>query len=312
VSFGVVLCLVLVGVYGLTSLLLSIVVAVSWGAGFHRMRSTSNDFFAMRLLPTVGAAVLTLTVALPAFLIYEPAHELEEVGPFLVALVLLALVTAGAGIVRSGRAWLAGRGLLRNCGPDERWSGGDGPEVDLIDIPEPIVAVVGGWRPRIVAAKHVFGACSPEEFREVVAHEAAHLSTRDNLKLFLLVVSPDALAWLPCAATLTASWRTAAEFEADEHATGSDPRKRVALASALIKVARLSTGPKSPLPALSMPVALDDVEGRVRQLLSPVPKTARTCTVKSLIVCASLIPLIAMPLYGLVHLLIEALVALGR
>jgi hypothetical protein len=312
VSFVVMLCLVLVAVYGLTSLLLSIVVAVTWRAGLDRMRSTSNDFLAMRLLPTGGAALLTLAVVLPAFVIYEPAHEFEAVGPFLMALVLLALVTAGAGIVRGWRACVAGRAFLRNCGPPERWSMGDGQKVDLIDISEPIVAVAGGWRPRIVAAKHVFGACSQEEFRAVLAHEGAHVSTRDNLKLFLLVVSPDALAWLPCGATLLARWRAAAELEADEHATGSDPRKRVALACALIKVARLSTGAGSPLPVLSMRVALDNVEGRVRQLLSPLPNPARTTAIKTLMACASLVPLIAVPLYGLVHLFIEALVALGR
>jgi hypothetical protein len=145
------LCLVLVAVYGLTSLLLSILVAVTC-AGLDRMRTTSNDLLAMRLLPTGGAVLLTLTVVLPAFLIYEPAHELEEVGPFLVALVLFALVTAAAGIVRGWRACVAGRALLRNCGPPDRWSSGDGQKVDLIDIPEPIVAAVGAWRPRIVAA----------------------------------------------------------------------------------------------------------------------------------------------------------------
>ncbi len=311
-SFAVVLCLVLVAVYGLTSLLLSIVVAVTWRAGLERIRSTSNDLLAMRLLPTTGAALLTVTVVLPAFLIHEPAHELEKVGPVLVALVLLALVTAGAGIVRGWRAGVAGRALLRNCGPRERWSTGDGQKVDLIDIAEPIVAVVGGWRPRIIAAKHVFGACSQEEFRAVLAHEAAHVSSRDTLKLLLLVVSPDALAWLPCAATLAACWRAAAEFEADEHATGSDTRERVALAAALIKVARLSTGTQSPLPSLSMPVALDDVAGRVRQLLAPSSKTARTITIRSLIACASLVPLIAVPFYGPVHLFIEALVTFGR
>jgi Zn-dependent protease with chaperone function len=306
------LCLVLVGVYGLTSLLLSILVAITWRASLDRMRWTSNDFLAMRLLPTGGAALVTLSVVLPAFLIYEPAHKFEEVGPFLVALVVFAVVTAGAAVVRGWRACLAGRALLRNCGRSDRWCSGDGQKVDLIDIPEPIVAAVGAWRPRIVAAKYVFGACSPEEFREVVAHEAAHVSTRDNLKLFLFVISPDALAWLPGGATLTASWRAAAEFEADEHATGPNPRKRVALASALIKVARLSTGTKSPLPVLSMPVVLDDVEGRVRQLLSPSRSTPRTTTLKRLMSCAALVPLVAVPLYRLVHLFVEALVALGR
>jgi hypothetical protein len=61
-----------------------------------------------------------------------------------------------------------------------------------------------------------------------------------------------------------------------------------------------------------MPVVLDDVEGRVRQLLSPSRSTPRTTTIKSLMACAALVPLIAVPLYRLVHLFVEALVALGR
>jgi hypothetical protein len=312
VSFAVVLCLALLGVYGLTSLLLSILVALAWRAGLNRMHSTSNDLLAIRLLPTAGAALLALTVVLPAFLIYEPAREPEEVGPLLMALALWALATAAAGIVRGWRACLAGRALLRSCGPPERWSMGDGQKVELINTREPIVAAIGGWRPRIVAAKHVAGACSSEEFREIVAHEAAHVSSRDNLKLLLLVVSPDALAWLPCGAALAARWRAAAEFEADEHATGSDPRKRVALASALIKVARLATGTQSATAALSMSVALDDVDGRVRQLLAPSRSAARTIAVRSLMACAVVVSLTAVPLYGRVHQFIEALVALGR
>jgi Zn-dependent protease with chaperone function len=312
VSFAAMLWLVLVAVYALTSLLLSILVAAIWRVGLGRMRATSSDFLALRLLPTAGAALLTFTVVLPAFLSYEPAHELEAVGPFLVALAVLAVVTAAAGVLRGWRAVVAGRILMRSCGRPGYWSTADGQNVDLFDIPEPIVAVVGGWRPRIIAAKRVLGACSPEEFHEIVAHEAAHVSARDNLKLLLFVISPDVLAWLPCGATLAAHWRAAAEFEADEHAAGSDPRKRVALASALIKVARLATGTRSALPALSMSVALDDVEGRVRQLLSPSRKLARATAVKALMACSLLVPVLAVPLYGLVHLFIEGLVALGR
>jgi Zn-dependent protease with chaperone function len=312
VTFAVMLCLVPIGLYGLTSLLLSIFVAVTWSAGLDRMCSRSEDFLILRLLPPSGAALLTLTVVLPAFLIHEPAHELEKIGPCLVAFVLLALITVGAGIVRAWRALVAARALLRSWPPVDSWSVTEGQTVYFINIPEPIVAVVGGWRPRIIAAKHVFGACTPEEFRQVMAHEAAHVSTQDNLKLLLLVASPDALAWLPCAAALAARWREAAEIEADERATGSDPRKRVALASALIKVARLSTGADRPLPALSMPIALDDVEGRVRRLLSPAPNTSRIINIKGLMACATLVPVIAVPFYGFVHQFIEALVSFGH
>jgi hypothetical protein len=312
VSSTAMLCLVLVASYGLTSLLLSMLVAVAWRIGLARMCSSSHDFLALRLLPAGGAALLTLTVILPSFLIYEPDRQIEEVGPFLIALVLSVLITVSAGIIRGGRAGWAARTLLQNCGPADCWCAEDGQKVDLIDIPEPIVAVVGGWRPQIVAAKHVFGTCSSEEFRQVIAHEAAHVSSRDNLKLLLFLISPDALAWLPSGAALAARWRAAAEFEADERATGSDPRKRVALASALIKVARLSTGAHRAFPVLSMPVALDDMEGRVRQLLSPSPRTTRTTALKDVLAWISAVPIIAVPLYGPVHQFIEALVALGR
>ncbi len=62
---------------------------------------------------------------------------------------------------------------------------------------------------------------------------------------------------LPLGAALMARWRSAAEFEADEGATGVDPHKRLALASALVKVAGLSAGadsrPWSRSPFESMP-----------------------------------------------------------
>jgi Zn-dependent protease with chaperone function len=298
--------------YGLISLTLSILVAIAWRFGLARMCSSSRDFLALRLLPAGGATLLTLTVVLPSFVVYEPGSQIEEAGPFLMALVFLVLIIVSAGIVRAGRAVWAARALLQSCGSTDHWCAEDGQRVDLIDIAEPIVAVVGGWRPQIVAARQVFVTCSSEEFRQVIAHEAAHVSSRDNLKLLVFLISPDALAWLPSGVALAARWRAAAEFEADERATGSDPRKRVALASALTKVARLSTGARRPLPALSMPVALDDMEGRVRQLLSLSPRTTRRTALNGVVTWVAVLPLIAVPLYGHVHQFIEALVALGR
>ena len=74
-SFTETLCLVLAAVYALACILLSIGVALSWHAGLERRRSSPIELLTLRLLPAVGAAFLTLTVALPAFLIHEPHHE---------------------------------------------------------------------------------------------------------------------------------------------------------------------------------------------------------------------------------------------
>jgi Zn-dependent protease with chaperone function len=184
--------------------------------------------------------------------------------------------------------------------------------VGIVDVREPIVAVVGGWRPRIVASKRILFTCSSEEFSQVIAHEVAHVSARDNLKLLLLVFAPDPLAWHPAGAALQAQWRATVERDADERATGADRRKRLALASALVKVARLSAGAALPLPALSMPIAVDDVECRVRELLAPPPPAERTRRISKFAMCLSLVPLMGVPLYGAVHRFIEMLVAFGR
>jgi hypothetical protein len=59
-----------------------------------------------------------------------------------------------------------------------------------------------------------------------------------------------------------------------------------------------------------MPVALDDVEGRVRQLLAPA-RTASPAISQALAAFALLMPVAAAPLQGVVHELVETLVRFG-
>jgi beta-lactamase regulating signal transducer with metallopeptidase domain len=180
-----------------------------------------------------------------------------------------------------------------------------------VDVAEPLAAVVGAWHPRIVTAESVKSACSHDEFQQVIAHEAAHIQAWDNLKLLLLVATPDALAWTPLDTALTNRWRAAAEREADQRATGDDPRKRVALASALIKVARLLNTSNRGRRGLSMPAVIDDVPSRVRHLLEPPTQPFPATILHVLASCAVVIPVAALPLYALVHEVIELLVGFG-
>ncbi len=311
-SFALTLCLVLLAAYALASLLLSALIAVACRAGLGRAPLASRDLLVIRLLPAAGAGLVALTVVLPAFLTNEPARDVEVVGPLLVALALFALLLIGAGACRGYRAWAAAERFLREVRSVGRWSASAGRRVHILDLADPIVAVVGGWRPWIVAARRVMDECTPEEFAEVVAHETAHVRARDNLKRLLLVASPDPLAWLPLGATLIDRWRTAVEFEADAAATGDDPRRRIALAAALVKVARLSSGIARSRPTLSMTIAADDVEGRVRRLLERLPAACRPARIRGLAALALLVPVASLPLHGLVQDLIEFLVAFGR
>jgi Zn-dependent protease with chaperone function len=310
-SSALILGIVLLATFGLAALVLAALLSIAWYAGLNRMRTAAADLLALRLLPVAGALVFAVTVVLPAFLNYEPHQDREAIGPLLVMLAGFAVLTLGHGIWRGWCACAAARSLLRRCGTSKPWAAEDGHRVQVVDAGEPIIAVVGAWRPRVITAECVIAACTRDEFRQVVAHEAAHLAARDNLKLLLLRACPDALAWTPLGALLSERWRRAAEFAADQRATGDDPHKRVALASALIKVARLFDASHYARHALTMSVALDDIEGRVRQLLAPA-HTASARISSGLALCALLTPVAALPLYALVHELVELLVRFGR
>jgi len=307
---ALILAIALLATFGVATSLLAGLVAMAWYAGLSRARLAAADFLALRLFPVAGALLFALTVVLPAFLICEPHQDREAVGPLLLILATFAVLTLSQGIWRGWRACARARSLLHECGPAKRWVVENGQSVQVVEVAEPIIGVIGSWRPQLITAECVISACTRDEFRQVVAHEAAHLSARDNLKLLLLLACPDALAWTALGATLCESWRTQAEFAADQRATGSDPLKRVALASALIKVARLFDTGHRARQALTMPVALDDVEGRVRRLLAPAPAASATIS-KALASFALLMPLAAIPLYALIHQLIETLVRSG-
>jgi len=320
VSFDVTFPLVLLAAYGLFNLLLSAAVALAWRAGLARHLTGAGAVLSLRLLPAAGSAALVLTIVLPAFLIYEPRHAHDHPGPLLVVSALFTLLVLGDGFRRGLSLRRATKALIRGSQPLHTRTTGAGREVTVINIREPLVGVVGGLRQRIIAARSVAAACDHEEFGQVLAHEAAHMDARDNLKLLLLVTMPDALAWLSAGSALTAHWRAATELDADERASGADPRKRVALASALIKVARLSLASGRPRAASRVGTQLSGLEQRVRRLLAPSPAAAAGFPDRfsgrfpgwRLLTCALLVPLLAVPLYASVHRFIEVLVAFGR
>lgn len=308
-SFDLTFPLVLLAAYGLFNLLLSAGVVLAWRAGLRLHLTDADAVLSIRLLPAMGSAALVLTVILPAFLLYEPRHAHDQPGPLLVFSALFTLLVLGDGVRRGLRAWRATRALMRSAQPHVTSPAAGGTEVAVINVKEPLVGVVGGLRQRIVAARSVASACDDEEFRQVLAHEAAHMDARDNLKLLLLLTMPDALAWSSTGSALTEHWRAVTELEADERASGADPRKRIALASALIKVARLSLASGRPRKAPRVSTQLSGLEQRVRRLLAPSVAMGRSFRARRVLTCALLVPLLAVPLYASVHRLIEALVA---
>jgi beta-lactamase regulating signal transducer with metallopeptidase domain len=306
------LLLAMLAAYGLASLALTALVVVAWRAGLERLDLSADELLALRLVPCAGALLLVATVMLPAFLAHEPPQQVETIGVLGAALAALAVGFMLAAARRGWRASATARRLLQGAAQLAERIECDGRHVDVLAIRHPIVAAVGTLRPRIVAAESVRAACSSAEFRQVVAHEAAHIAARDNLKLLCLLASPDVLTWLPLGRSLATRWRTAAEYGADARSTGTDRHKRLALASALVKVARLTGEPMAPRVDLSLAVAADEVAGRVRRLLAPAEDAPRRRHLKLLVPGLLVVPVAALPLYESIHGLLEALIAVGR
>lgn len=304
--------LVMLAAFGALNLLLSAAVAVVWHRVGHARPARADAVLCIRLLPAIVSATLVLTVVLPAFLLHEPPHAHDEPGPLLVVLALFALAALADGVRRGLNAWRDAHALMHGARTLPGRSVSGTVKVSLVEVNAPLVAVVGGWRQRIIADPCVAAACDREEFHQVLAHETAHMDARDNLKLFAMLAAPDALAWLPAGRALTQHWRDATELEADERASGADPRKRLALASALIKVARLSIASAHPRGSARVNSGIGGIEARVRLLLAPCPKRPRGSSGLRLVACALVLPLLAVPLYAPIHHLIEILVVLGR
>lgn len=266
--------------YGAISTAASLVLAAAWRRALPHLavpspRVAADRILLIRILPCLLGTGGATTAAI-AFLLFEPPLPREKVGlPFLFvatagAALLLAAARRG---VRSARATAA---VTRS------WSAGSPATLSAGSITVrqvisafPVVAASGLWRPRLLVARSVADACSEAELEAILAHERAHLTTHDNLRQAVLTLCPDLFGWLPACRRLERSWREATERAADEAATRGDEGRRLALASALVKVARMAVG--QPIPTLPGNALFrgEPIAERVRSLLAPSP-TATT------------------------------------
>lgn len=191
--------------------------------------------FARGIAPAAFAAIVSLGVGLPAFLLFEPRHDGERAG-----IVLLSAAAIGAWqVVRmAARAF----GMLRlSRALMRRWSASAAPlqrspwgmPAFAVDADFPVVAVAGLIRPRLFVDRRVLESCSEAEVEAIAAHERAHVRRRDNVRRLIIGACEG-----PLSASAT-SWRQAAEHAADAYAADS-ARRALDLASALLKLARLA------------------------------------------------------------------------
>lgn len=232
---------------------------------------SSRTLGILRLLPTLLATAVVGLWVLPGFVWHEPRETGERVTPAMAVLALAAGGFIASGPARGVRGLLATRRLVRRwrAGAEPMTLPGLGTRALLVDDPYPVVAAAGILRPRIYVARRVREVLTPVELVAVLRHEAAHLRRRDNLVRFLMRCCPDPIGSRRAGAEIERRFGAAAERESDA-AVGGESR-RLDLAAALVKVARLAEGRSFAPVAAAAFYGGDPIADRVRSLLAPAP-----------------------------------------
>jgi Zn-dependent protease with chaperone function len=226
-------------------------------------------WFGMRVLPAGAAVAFVAIVFLPSYWKYEPRDLVEGFDVTLTALALVAATILVAAAVRGGSAWrrasIRARHWMRNARP-VTFACASVPAFE-IDADEPVMALVGVVRPRLLVTRGLVTALTRAELDASIAHELGHQRAWDNLKRLAMRAAPDVLTWLPAARALEARWVSASEHAADRRAGERGAAARCALASALVKVARLTPSPTPAAEPICTLVGGGDIASRVERLL---------------------------------------------
>ena len=264
--------------------------------------------FRLRVLPGLGAAIFGFAVALPTFVAFEP-YDTDE--PLPRAMIVLALFGAWLLARAAWRGYAAWRATAQ-VAAEWKSAARELPDLDgrvqvyAVDVPYPLVAVVGIARPALFIAERVLTECTVGELQAMIAHETSHIRTLDNARRFALRVCPDLLG---DESALTCGWKDAAEEAADADVARTPPRA-LDLAQALIRVARL-TPPSTPALASAFYTGAS-VEARIRRLINPPAYAAVPMVLRGWVLAVAAVVLTGAFVLGapVIHQLMEAAVRL--
>lgn len=259
----------------------------------------------LRWLPAALGAFAAVCLCVPAYLRLEPLEGEEEVG-------ILCLTLAGCAVLSylipmARAAWRVVRSevrlheLIRDA---EEQSG-----LYVIRQASPAMALAGLIHSRVVVSRDVVELLTADQMDAARRHERAHLESHDNWKRVLMEAAPIDFG----GRHRRVAWARFTEWAADDQATGGDGWRSVALASALVSVARLASADCLPQASLLVPDGRE-LRARVERLLEPSTRVAErfpaAIVVTLAVVAASLAVIGAQQpaAAAVVHRLLEALV----
>ena len=227
-------------------------------------RRAADLLFALRMMPLILSAAVTLALTVPSFLLLEPRFSNEWIGegPLLLGLACVALF--GYGLRRAITAQVRTSHLV------SEWLDGATELKSQSDLPifrtgqnTPTLTVVGVHDSKVLVSEKAMAALSAEELGTALRHEVAHIRSRDNLKKLLFRFST-----FPGMTALEYSWSQAAEMAADDEAVLSF-RDALDLAAALIKLSRQAPAqPTAELATALLHSSTELLKARVQRLFA--------------------------------------------
>ncbi len=218
--------------------LLSAIVAIAWRL-LKWVNTTEQKradlLFALRVLPLVSAAAITLGFVIPSFQLLEPRSIDEGLGTIPLALGICALLLVAYGCLRVITAQVMTSRVVARWLEDTRPLHSSEKTVALESRESPPLILVGVRHPKVLISESAVELLSNDELDISLKHEQAHMLSRDNLKKLLFRFCP-----FPGMAKLESAWSQTAELAADDAAV-SKLENAVDLAAALVKLSRLAS-----------------------------------------------------------------------
>jgi peptidase M48-like protein len=276
-------------------------------------------WLALRLAPAGLSTLFVMLLFVPSYWKYEPREAAEGFDVTLTTIAVLGMALLVASAVRGIVAWrTASRRVDDWIRHADKAVVGTTP-CFIVDNDRPMIALSGIWRHRLVVTRGLVEALTGAELAAAIAHELGHRRAWDNVKRLAIRSTPDVLGASRVARTLERRWAAAAELAADS-AAGRGTSTRCALASALVKVARMMPltggGPVDHDSPVAEPISTlvggGEIASRVRRLLDdrrpPEPRMSRVPPGIGLFIGALMVLVTYGPVVQLVHEATEALV----
>ena len=226
----------------------------------------------VQIAPLLAGLLFAGLFCIPQYIRNEPQAGAERVGWVSPLLAAIILVWFGISFSRGLRAILHTARFAAACRRVAEPGAAIRNGIPVLTVPEaaPAIALVGLARPFILLSGKALASAqlTEAELRTVLDHESSHARHRDNWKLLTLCALPKCPFRLPGGVSWLDHWRNAADLAADRDAAGSDRGRALALAQALVTMARHAPASASPLLACWLSHADCFLQVRVESLLA--------------------------------------------